>query len=158
MAHDIKYVISSGQCRAGRALLGWSQDDLERESKVAKKTIADFERAARQPYARTLADIRDALEGGGVVFIDENGEGEGVRRRKLRVGDTVRFRPQSQLRHGYKIDLDEVGEVIDVELRPTITDPTYRVSVSFPPTQDRDKRDAIGVLQFEFVLVKGIKC
>jgi hypothetical protein len=35
---------------------------LEEASKVAKKTIADFERGARSPYPRTLADHRQALE------------------------------------------------------------------------------------------------
>ena len=70
------------QCRAGRALLGWSQDDLEVAAKVAKKTIADFEREARQPQARTLEAIRTALEAAGVLFITENGEGPGVRLRK----------------------------------------------------------------------------
>lgn len=67
------------QIRAGRALVNWSQNDLVAASKVAKKTIADFEREARQPYARTLAAIRTALETAGVEFIEENGGGPGVR-------------------------------------------------------------------------------
>ena len=69
------------QCRAARALLNWSQDELEAASKVAKKTIADFERGASVPYERTLRDLQDALEAGGVDFIPENGGGAGVRRR-----------------------------------------------------------------------------
>ena len=73
---------SSAQCRAARALIGWSQDDLEAAAKVAKKTIADFERQARQPHARTLEALRAALEAAGVIFIAENGEGPGVRLRK----------------------------------------------------------------------------
>lgn len=73
---------SSAQCRAARALIGWSQDELEAASKVAKKTIADFERQARQPQARTLEAIRTALEAAGVIFIEQNGEGPGVRLRK----------------------------------------------------------------------------
>ncbi len=59
--------------------MNWSQNDLVAASKVAKKTIADFEREARQPYARTLAAIRTALETAGVEFIEENGGGPGVR-------------------------------------------------------------------------------
>jgi transcriptional regulator with XRE-family HTH domain len=74
--------IIAPQCRAARALLGWSQDDLEAASKVAKKTIADFERQARQPHTRTLDAIRSALEAAGVIFIEPNGEGPGVRLRK----------------------------------------------------------------------------
>ena len=82
MPPDIKNDILPSQCRAARALLGWSQDALEQASSVAKKTIADFERGARQPYARTLADIRTALEQAGVIFIASNGEGPGVRLRR----------------------------------------------------------------------------
>jgi hypothetical protein len=55
---------------------------LAAASKVAIKTIADFERGSRQPYDRTLADIRRALESAGVVFVEENGHGPGVRLRK----------------------------------------------------------------------------
>jgi transcriptional regulator with XRE-family HTH domain len=62
--------------------VAWSQADLEEASKVAKKTIADFEREARVPYDRTLAAIRAALEVAGVEFIAENGGGAGVRLRK----------------------------------------------------------------------------
>ncbi len=69
------------QCRAARALLGWSQDELKEASSVAKKTIADFERGVRSPYDRTLRDIKEALEGAGVEFIPENGGGAGVRLR-----------------------------------------------------------------------------
>jgi transcriptional regulator with XRE-family HTH domain len=76
--------ISPAQCRAARGLLGWSQSDLSKASKTATKTIADFERAAREPYPRTLQDVRSALEKAGVEFIDENGGGAGVRLRKAR--------------------------------------------------------------------------
>ena len=74
--------ISSEQCRAARGLLGWSQADLSKASKTATKTIADFERGAREPYARTLDDIRGAFERAGVEFIPENGGGPGLRLRK----------------------------------------------------------------------------
>lgn len=67
------------QCRAARALLRISQDDLVRASGVAKATIAAFELGQRKPYARTIAAIRAALEAAGVEFIAENGGGAGVR-------------------------------------------------------------------------------
>ncbi|ATR19456.1 transcriptional regulator (plasmid) [Roseomonas sp. FDAARGOS_362] len=74
--------ITPAQCRAARALLNWSQDQLETAAKVARKTIADFEREVRRPYARTLEALRAALEAAGVEFIPENGGGAGVRLRK----------------------------------------------------------------------------
>ncbi|MBB3524103.1 helix-turn-helix transcriptional regulator [Rhizobium redzepovicii] len=71
--------LSSAQCRAARALLAWSQDDLSSAANVAKATIANFEAGKRSPYDRTLQDMKQALEAGGVVFIPENGGGAGVR-------------------------------------------------------------------------------
>jgi transcriptional regulator with XRE-family HTH domain len=62
--------LSPGQCRAARALIGWSQQRLAATSKVAKATIANFETGKRAPYARTLDDVRATLEEAGVAFID----------------------------------------------------------------------------------------
>jgi transcriptional regulator with XRE-family HTH domain len=70
-----------GQLRAGRALIGWSQDRLASASKVAKATIANFEAGKRRPYERTLDDLREALETAGVEFIPQDGGGPGVRLR-----------------------------------------------------------------------------
>ena len=60
-------------------MLGLSRQDLADSAKVAARTLVDFETGARKPYERTLVDIRRALEDAGVVFIDENGGGAGVR-------------------------------------------------------------------------------
>jgi len=70
------------QCRAARALLNWSQAELSEKASVSKQTLVDFERGARQPYPRTLADIRSALEAAGVEFT--NGDSPGVRLTKKR--------------------------------------------------------------------------
>jgi transcriptional regulator with XRE-family HTH domain len=74
--------INPAQCRGARGLLGWTQSDLSKASKTATKTIADFERGAREPYPRTLEDVQGALEKAGIEFIEENGGGAGVRLRK----------------------------------------------------------------------------
>lgn len=64
-------------------MLGWSRDALAKRSGVAPATLADFEAGKRSPYARTLADIRRALESGGVTFLAGGeaspGGGPGVR-------------------------------------------------------------------------------
>ena len=75
--------LSPAQCRAARALVSLSQEGLADASKVAKATIANFETGKREPYPRTLNDLREALERAGVLFIAENGEGPGVRLRKV---------------------------------------------------------------------------
>ena len=72
-------LLTPGQCRAARGLIGWSQDDLAKASNVAKTTIANFEAGNRTPYQRTLADLVKAFEESGVQFIHENGGGAGVR-------------------------------------------------------------------------------
>jgi hypothetical protein len=74
--------LSPAQCRAGRALVKFTQYDLGGAASVAKKTIADFELEARTPHPRTLDALRTALEAAGVEFIPENGGGAGVRLRK----------------------------------------------------------------------------
>jgi transcriptional regulator with XRE-family HTH domain len=68
------------QCRAARALLNWSQKKLSDTAMVARATLAEFEGGKRTPYARTLEDIRTALEAAGVEFT--NGGQPGVRLRK----------------------------------------------------------------------------
>lgn len=81
--------ISRDQCRAGRALLEWTQDRLAQQSGVAKKTIADFESGRRTPYDRTIADIERTLEAAGLEFIPENGGGAGIRFRAASASASV---------------------------------------------------------------------
>ncbi|TWB19216.1 hypothetical protein FBZ88_12271 [Nitrospirillum bahiense] len=50
-------------------------------AKVSPDTIARLERGETL-YPRTVDAIRGALEAAGIIFIQENGEGPGVRLRK----------------------------------------------------------------------------
>ena len=67
------------QCRAARAIVAISQDDLAAQSGVAKATIAAFELGQRQPYPRTIAAIR-AADAAIVVVDGINGVEVGTRR------------------------------------------------------------------------------
>lgn len=69
------------QCRAARALIGMSQEELATASNVAKRTIASFEKEDRQPYVRTIEALQSTLENYGVTFLDDDGQGAGVRAR-----------------------------------------------------------------------------
>jgi len=75
--------ITPPQCRAARAMLGWSQEELSKRANVARATIADFEREVRTPILNNLKAIKKALEEGGIEFIPNNGGGVGVRFRFL---------------------------------------------------------------------------
>ena len=70
-------ILTSEQCRAARALLDWGRSTLCERAEVAPGTLSDLERGKRAIRARTLRDIRAALEAAGVEFID--GERPGVR-------------------------------------------------------------------------------
>lgn len=73
--------ISIRQLKAARALIGWSQPDLAQASGVSIPTIARLETGDGVLGGRdsTSGAIRNALEAAGVVFIEENGGGPGVR-------------------------------------------------------------------------------
>ncbi|KAB0676030.1 transcriptional regulator [Aureimonas leprariae] len=77
-------MISPAQCRAGRALVQMSQQDLATAAKVGIVTVRQFEIGAAQPRNATLEVLHRALEAAGVEFIAENGGGAGVRLRKER--------------------------------------------------------------------------
>jgi len=67
-------------------MLGMSQSELADAARVSRPTVVDFERGVRTPLPNNLSAIRAALEAAGVIFIDENGEGPGVRLKKRSSG------------------------------------------------------------------------
>lgn len=69
------------QCRMARAALGLGVRDLAAMADVAQATVSRLERGEELKPA-TIAAIRAALESAGVIFIEENGGGPGVRLRK----------------------------------------------------------------------------
>ena len=74
--------LSPEQSRAARGLLGISQADLAKASRVSLRTVQSFETGQRQPTAANLYALEHALEAAGVEFIAANGGGPGVRLRK----------------------------------------------------------------------------
>lgn len=62
----------------------WTQAYLAEVANLGVSTIADFELERRDVSDTAQQAIKKALEVGGVIFIAENGQGEGVRRRKAR--------------------------------------------------------------------------
>ena len=64
-----------------RAALEWRTTDLARAANVGLNTVNRFE-TGRDARMSTVEKLRTALEAMGIVFIDENGGGAGVRLRK----------------------------------------------------------------------------
>lgn len=71
------------QCKMARTALGLGVRELAELSKVSPDTISRLERG-EELRERTVDAIRAALEAAGVIFVEENGEGPGVRLRKER--------------------------------------------------------------------------
>jgi transcriptional regulator with XRE-family HTH domain len=82
----MKTPLSSAQIRAARALLRWSAEDLARASLLSVATIrrAELSKNDTSMTAANDVTVRRTLESAGVVFIDENGGGAGVRLLKAR--------------------------------------------------------------------------
>jgi DNA-binding XRE family transcriptional regulator len=76
--------VSIRQLKAARALLAWSQEQLAVAADVSIPTIKRLEAQEGLLGGRdeTGEKIRMALETAGIIFIDENGAGPGVRLRK----------------------------------------------------------------------------
>ena len=78
-------MITAGQIRAARALIGWKQTDLAKSSGVSEISIKNIERGVTDPRYKTLEAIQKAFEKGGVVFLepgDMRDGGAGVRLKK----------------------------------------------------------------------------
>lgn len=71
--------LKPSQCRAGRALVEWSQTELAERASVGLSTVRNFEAGRSVPISNNLTSMREALEDAGVQFIPENGGGAGVR-------------------------------------------------------------------------------
>lgn len=77
-------MLTGEQIRAARALARLEQSELARSAQISVETVKRLERTAGPISANTgtEAAIRRAMGDAGVLFIDENGEGAGVRLRK----------------------------------------------------------------------------
>lgn len=72
------------QCRMARAALGWSAQTLAKAAQVGINTVNRYERGG-DARVSSVEKMRRALEEAGVIFIEENGGGPGVRLRKGRL-------------------------------------------------------------------------
>ena len=81
-------MIISEQLRAARGLVGWSQSALAKASGLALSTIKrmEGERGPLRSSAENVLKVQQALEDAGVILIDADEEGPGVRLRGDQAG------------------------------------------------------------------------
>ncbi|MBB3937219.1 helix-turn-helix domain-containing protein [Aureimonas phyllosphaerae] len=73
MSHvDQPELLDGPLCRAARALLGLSQNELCSIAGCGRKLLNDFENGLVHPKRSKIAAIRAALEEGGAVFVRIN--------------------------------------------------------------------------------------
>ncbi len=137
------------QMRAARAALNWSLERLAEVSGVHRNTLSNFETRKYLGEPEKVAAVKRVLEAAGIIFTQDNGEPAGVRLRRFKVGDLVRFRPQTHMRFNCNIAANEIGKVVGVEPHPPATGPTYRIQVQF----ERALVDY--VFRFEYELVQA---
>jgi transcriptional regulator with XRE-family HTH domain len=80
--------MDGSQARMARAALKMSVRDLAAAAKVSPNTVTRVE-AGLPVNNSTVAAIRAALEAAGVIFIDANGGGPGVRLGKSSAGGSI---------------------------------------------------------------------
>ena len=74
--------LTPAACRAGRALLEWTIDDLAQHAGIGRATVANYESGKRPAFASTEQKIVDAFAAQGVEIT--NGDGTGARLRSAK--------------------------------------------------------------------------
>lgn len=60
--------------RAGRALLGLSQEELAHLAGVSRQILVRIEKCEQNILVESIEKVRAALEEGGIVFVDGNSD------------------------------------------------------------------------------------
>jgi transcriptional regulator with XRE-family HTH domain len=75
-------ILTPSLCRAARGMLDWTQNELAERSSVSRSTIRDYEGARHELHRATAAQLIQALEAGGVIFLEIEGLGVALAERR----------------------------------------------------------------------------
>ncbi|ASJ59352.1 helix-turn-helix domain-containing protein [Sinorhizobium meliloti] len=78
-------MITPAQIKAARAMLDWKQTDLAAAAGLSEMSVKNVEKGQKDSRMSTIQSIRSALESAGIIFIDQNGNGPGVRLRDRQI-------------------------------------------------------------------------
>lgn len=120
--------MTPAECRAARALVGWSQQELAEMAGVSLSTVRNVEAGRHGRSLGTFISLSHALQSAGVELMSQTSRGavQGVKFKQMKVGDRVAFRPNSPLGRVFR-RIGEVGLVTVADSR----DAAYRISVQF---------------------------
>ena len=76
-------IMTPAQSRAARALLNMTQPQLAARASLGLSTVVDFERSRRAVSPLAQEKMTTVLERAGVLFIDADTQGPGVRLRDV---------------------------------------------------------------------------
>jgi len=74
-------MLSPCQCRMARAVVRLSRPKFAERARISVANLADFELGKRTPYDRTPRDVQNTFEQLGVIFLERDEHGKGVRMR-----------------------------------------------------------------------------
>ena len=75
---NMAMILTPALCRAARGFLDWTQTDLANHSGVSRSTIRDYEGDRHSLHRATEAQLRLALEAGGIAFFRIDGHEIGI--------------------------------------------------------------------------------
>ena len=67
--------MTPGQCRAARAFLDISQDDLAKAANVGLSTVRNYEKGRSVPIGNNLAAMEAVLAARGIRFVNKDDSG-----------------------------------------------------------------------------------
>jgi DNA-binding XRE family transcriptional regulator len=76
-------LLTPALCRAGRALVDWTQDELAKTAGVSRSTVREFEKGHHALQRSSEEAIVFALASAGVEILSWRGGGPGVRFRSI---------------------------------------------------------------------------